>query len=137
MNDYQSPFGEAAFYAASDTDTQLDQQFAGKVAIVTGSTQGLGLTAVELMLRRGLKGASCANGSAASAAGAGGAVSARVRRSCGGSGSSCCAGGAGGVGGTSGSVSSITGLPSANQLFLQLAQRTWRPSAPIAVSGTR
>jgi NAD(P)-dependent dehydrogenase (short-subunit alcohol dehydrogenase family) len=57
MNDYQSPFGEAAFYAASDSDTQLDQQFAGKVAIVTGSTQGLGLTAVELMLRRGLKGA--------------------------------------------------------------------------------
>ena len=52
-----SPFGEAATYAASSGDTPLTAQFAGKVAVVTGSTQGLGLAAVETMLRRGLKGA--------------------------------------------------------------------------------
>jgi len=52
-----NPFGDAATYAASDTDAALPEQFAGKVAIVTGSTQGLGLAAVETMLRRGLKGA--------------------------------------------------------------------------------
>ncbi len=57
MSDYQSAFGQAAYHAASDTDTPVSQQFAGKVAVVTGSTQGLGLTAVELMLRRGLQGA--------------------------------------------------------------------------------
>jgi len=58
MTDHpQSPYGRAAHHAASDTDIPLDRQFAGKVAVVTGSTQGLGLTAVRLMLRRGLKGA--------------------------------------------------------------------------------
>lgn len=57
MTDYESPFGSAAYHAASDKDIPLERQFAGKVAVVTGSTQGLGLTAVELMLRRGLKGA--------------------------------------------------------------------------------
>lgn len=54
---YDSPYGAAAYHAASDTDVPLDRQFAGKVAVVTGSTQGLGLTAVRLMLRRGLRGA--------------------------------------------------------------------------------
>lgn len=57
MSEFSSPFGTAASYAASKQDTPLDRQFEGKVAVVTGSTQGLGLTAVELMLRRGLKGA--------------------------------------------------------------------------------
>jgi NAD(P)-dependent dehydrogenase (short-subunit alcohol dehydrogenase family) len=57
MSDYHSPFGKAAYHAASEADTAMDEQFAGKVAVVTGSTQGLGLTAVEVMLRRGLKGA--------------------------------------------------------------------------------
>ena len=57
MTDYESPFGQAAYHAASDKDIPLERQFAGKVAVVTGSTQGLGLTAIELMLRRGLKGA--------------------------------------------------------------------------------
>jgi NAD(P)-dependent dehydrogenase (short-subunit alcohol dehydrogenase family) len=52
-----SPFGAAATHAASDGDIPLERQFEGQVAVVTGSTQGLGLTAVELMLRRGLKGA--------------------------------------------------------------------------------
>jgi NAD(P)-dependent dehydrogenase (short-subunit alcohol dehydrogenase family) len=52
-----SPFGDAATYAASDRDAPLDRQLAGKVAVVTGSTQGLGLTAVRMMLRRGLAGA--------------------------------------------------------------------------------
>lgn len=57
LNGTTSPFGGAATHAASDKDIQLDRQFEGRVAVVTGSTQGLGLTAVELMLRRGLKGA--------------------------------------------------------------------------------
>jgi NAD(P)-dependent dehydrogenase (short-subunit alcohol dehydrogenase family) len=57
MADYVSPYGNAAYHAASETDVPLDRQFAGKVAVVTGSTQGLGLTTVKLMLRRGLKGA--------------------------------------------------------------------------------
>src|SRR6056297_247414 len=57
MTDYESPYGNAAYRAASDKDVPLDRQFEGKVAVVTGSTQGLGLTAVKLMLRRGLKGA--------------------------------------------------------------------------------
>lgn len=57
MTDYESPFGNAAYHAASATDTPLERQFEGRVAVVTGSTQGLGLTTVELMLRRGLKGA--------------------------------------------------------------------------------
>lgn len=55
--DYTSPYGNAAYHAASDEDKPLDRQFEGKIAVVTGSTQGLGLTAVKLMLRRGLKGA--------------------------------------------------------------------------------
>ncbi len=54
---YHSPFGSAAYHAASDEDLAVGAQFAGKVAVVTGSTQGLGLSTVELMLRRGLKGA--------------------------------------------------------------------------------
>ncbi len=53
----ESAFGDAATYAASGGDTPLSEQFAGKVAVVTGSTQGLGLAAVETMLRRGLRGA--------------------------------------------------------------------------------
>jgi len=53
----ESPFGTAATRAASKSDVPLQRQFEGQVAVVTGSTQGLGLTAVELMLRRGLKGA--------------------------------------------------------------------------------
>ena len=57
MNDYVSPFGSAAYHAASGADKPLDMQFSGRVAVVTGSTQGLGLCTVELMLRRGLKGA--------------------------------------------------------------------------------
>ena len=57
MTDYQSPYGRAAHHAASENDIALDRQFAGKVAVVTGSTQGLGLTTVRLMLRRGLRGA--------------------------------------------------------------------------------
>ncbi len=57
MSDYQSPYGNAAYHAASDADISLDRQFAGKVAVVTGSTQGLGLATVRLMLRRGLRGA--------------------------------------------------------------------------------
>lgn len=52
-----SPFGDAADHAASDAELPLSEQLSGKVAVVTGSTQGLGLAAVELMLRRGLKGA--------------------------------------------------------------------------------
>lgn len=52
-----NPFGAAADYAAGAQDRPLDRQFEGKIAVITGSTQGLGLTAVELMLRRGLKGA--------------------------------------------------------------------------------
>jgi len=52
-----SAFGDAATHAASDRDIPLSAQFAGKVAVVTGSTQGLGLATVETMLRRGLKGA--------------------------------------------------------------------------------
>jgi NAD(P)-dependent dehydrogenase (short-subunit alcohol dehydrogenase family) len=55
--DYVSPYGTAAYHAASDKDVLLARQFEGKVAVVTGSTQGLGLTVVKLMLRRGLKGA--------------------------------------------------------------------------------
>lgn len=51
------PFGEAADYAASDKDKPLAEQFRGKFAVVTGSTQGLGLAVVELMARRGLAGA--------------------------------------------------------------------------------
>jgi len=57
MSDYVSPYGNAAYHAASENDVALDRQFEGKVAVVTGSTQGLGLTAVKVMLRRGLKGA--------------------------------------------------------------------------------
>lgn len=57
MSTYNSPYGAAADHAASGRDIPLDRQFEGKIAVVTGSTQGLGLTAVELMLRRGLKGA--------------------------------------------------------------------------------
>ena len=53
----ESAFGDAATYAASSGDRPLSDQFAGKVAVVTGSTQGLGLAAVETMLRRGLAGA--------------------------------------------------------------------------------
>ncbi|ETX28636.1 SDR family oxidoreductase [Roseivivax isoporae] len=52
-----SAFGDAATHAASDVDQPPDRVFAGKVAVVTGSTQGLGLTAVRTMLRRGLAGA--------------------------------------------------------------------------------
>lgn len=57
MTDYVSPYGNAAYHAATETDVPLDRQFDEKVAVVTGSTQGLGLAAVKLMLRRGLKGA--------------------------------------------------------------------------------
>ncbi len=52
-----SPFGDAADFAASAEDRPLTEQFRGKVAIVTGGTSGLGLAAVETMLRRGLAGA--------------------------------------------------------------------------------
>lgn len=57
MTHYSSPYGDAAYRSTSAEDVALDRQFEGKVAVVTGSTQGLGLTAVELMLRRGLEGA--------------------------------------------------------------------------------
>lgn len=50
-------FGDGADYAAGSEDRPLDRQLVGKVAVVTGSTQGLGLSAVETMLRRGLSGA--------------------------------------------------------------------------------
>ena len=53
----ESPFGDAATHAASDSELPLAEQFSGKYAVVTGSTQGLGLAAVELMLKRGLAGA--------------------------------------------------------------------------------
>ena len=53
----QSPFGDAADYAASSIDRPLREQFSGRCAVVTGSTQGLGLAATELMIRRGLAGA--------------------------------------------------------------------------------
>ncbi|MFT5046291.1 MAG: NAD(P)-dependent dehydrogenase (short-subunit alcohol dehydrogenase family) [Porticoccaceae bacterium] len=52
-----STFGDAATHAASNTDIPLPKQLAGKIAVVTGSTQGLGLATVELMLKRGLAGA--------------------------------------------------------------------------------
>ena len=57
MTQRTNPFGDAATHAAADTDVPLTDQLAGKVAVVTGSTQGLGLAAVRLMLRRGLTGA--------------------------------------------------------------------------------
>lgn len=57
MSVSHSPFGQAAEHAASENELQLAEQFVGKYAVVTGSTQGLGLAAVELMLRRGLAGA--------------------------------------------------------------------------------
>lgn len=57
MTSGAGPFGAAAAHAASDTDVPLARQFEGAVAVVTGSTQGLGLTTVELMFRRGLRGA--------------------------------------------------------------------------------
>lgn len=57
MTQRTNPFGDAATHAAADADTPLDDQLSGKVAVVTGSTQGLGLATVKLMLRRGLKGA--------------------------------------------------------------------------------
>ena len=57
MTQRTNPFGDAATRAAADTDVPLTDQLAGKVAVVTGSTQGLGLAAVRLMLRRGLTGA--------------------------------------------------------------------------------
>lgn len=53
----ESPFGRAAHHAASTDEFPLERQLEGKVAVVTGSTSGLGLTAVELMLKRGLAGA--------------------------------------------------------------------------------
>ncbi len=52
-----NPFGDAATHAASNTELPLAAQFTDKIALVTGSTQGLGLAAVEIMLKRGLKGA--------------------------------------------------------------------------------
>lgn len=57
MNVSRSPFGQAADHAASQNELALERQFEGKIAVVTGSTQGLGLAAVELMLKRGLAGA--------------------------------------------------------------------------------
>lgn len=57
MTQRSNPFGDAATHAASESDVALTDQLAGKVAVVTGSTQGLGLAAVKLMLRRGLAGA--------------------------------------------------------------------------------
>ena len=51
------PFGSIAEYAAASADCPVTEQFAGRVAVVTGSTQGLGLAAVEKMLARGLSGA--------------------------------------------------------------------------------
>lgn len=53
----QSAFGDAATHAASDAELPLAEQLRGKIAVVTGSTQGLGLATVEMMLKRGLKGA--------------------------------------------------------------------------------
>ena len=53
----QSPFGDAAAHAASSDELALSDQLAKKVAVVTGSTQGLGLRAVEIMMKRSLKGA--------------------------------------------------------------------------------
>jgi NAD(P)-dependent dehydrogenase (short-subunit alcohol dehydrogenase family) len=52
-----SPFGPVAAYAAGRADCPVTTQFAGRVAVVTGSTQGLGLATVERMLARGLSGA--------------------------------------------------------------------------------
>ena len=52
-----SPSGDAAHQAAQTEDLPLSRHLEGKAAVVTGSTSGLGLTAVEMMLRRGLKGA--------------------------------------------------------------------------------
>lgn len=54
---FPSPFGPVADYAAGIPDGPLGEQFAGRVAVVTGSTQGLGLATVERMLARGLSGA--------------------------------------------------------------------------------
>lgn len=51
-----SAFGEAATHAASNNEKAFSEQMAGKFALVTGSTQGLGLATVELMLKRGIAG---------------------------------------------------------------------------------
>ena len=58
MSDHKSSvFGDAAVHAASNHEVQMTEQLKGKFAVVTGSTQGLGLATVELMLKRGLAGA--------------------------------------------------------------------------------
>ena len=46
-----------ADYAAGVIDIPLDRQFQDQYALITGSTQGLGLATAELMVRRGLAGA--------------------------------------------------------------------------------
>lgn len=57
MTRTDTPLGRAAASATAAEDVAPARQLAGKVAVVTGSTQGLGLAAVETMLRRGLAGA--------------------------------------------------------------------------------
>ena len=52
----RNPFGDVAEYAASSDELPFADQLKNKFAVVTGSTQGMGLAAAELMLRRGIAG---------------------------------------------------------------------------------